>query len=118
MFCSYVALAIRHRAAELAFAPQKDRLDVSYVVEGARSDLGAPHFYLVAAFIATVKAITGLDISDTRNHQQGRLDVRLPDGRVQVDVEVQPTQFGETVVLHFAWDEHGRACGRGRATFD
>jgi hypothetical protein len=36
------------------------------------------------------------------DHQHGAIDVTLSEGRVQMEVEVRPTQFGEDVVVRLA----------------
>jgi hypothetical protein len=104
-FCSYVVLAIRDRATEVAFLLEKDRLYVSYVVDGVRRDLGAPPLYLAAALIATIKAAAGLDARNVRDRQRGPIDIALADAHVQMDVEVQPGQFGDGVLLRLPGTE-------------
>ncbi|MHC4953487.1 MAG: GspE/PulE family protein [Planctomycetota bacterium] len=91
--------AIRDRAADIHLEPFEDELKIRYRVDGVLYELEAPPLHLATALISRVKVMSGLDISETRLPQDGRIDLAIGGRPVDLRVSTLPTMFGESCVM-------------------
>lgn len=92
--------AIRTRASDIHIEPYEKRFRIRYRIDGSLVERTQPPQNSAAAIINRVKILARLNISERRKPQDGRLKVRLKNGR-EVDFRVSclPTIFGEKIVL-------------------
>ena len=69
--------AIRDRASDIHLEPFEDEFKIRYRVDGVLYELEAPPLHLATALISRVKVMSGLDISETRVPQDGRIDLAI-----------------------------------------
>jgi len=91
--------AIRDRASDIHLEPFEDELKIRYRVDGVLYELEAPPLHLATALISRVKVMSGLDISETRVPQDGRIDLAIGGRPVDLRVSTLPTMFGESCVM-------------------
>jgi len=91
--------AIRDRASDIHLEPFEDELKIRYRVDGVLFELEAPPLHLSTALISRVKVMSGLDISETRVPQDGRIDLAIGGRPVDLRVSTLPTMFGESCVM-------------------
>jgi len=91
--------AIRDRASDIHLEPFEDELKIRYRVDGVLYELEAPPLHLATPLISRVKVMSGLDISETRIPQDGRIDLAIGGRPVDLRVSTLPTMFGESCVL-------------------
>ncbi|MEM8883978.1 MAG: ATPase, T2SS/T4P/T4SS family [Planctomycetota bacterium] len=91
--------AIRDRAADIHLEPFEDEFKIRYRVDGVLYELDAPPLHLATALISRVKVMSGLDISETRLPQDGRIDLAIGGRPVDLRVSTLPTMFGESCVM-------------------
>ena len=91
--------AIRDRASDIHLEPFEDELKIRYRVDGVLYELEAPPLHLATALISRVKVMSGLDISETRLPQDGRIDLAIGGRPVDLRVSTLPTMFGESCVM-------------------
>jgi len=91
--------AIRDRASDIHLEPFEDELKIRYRVDGVLYELEAPPLHLATALISRVKVMSGLDISEVRVPQDGRIDLAIGGRPVDLRVSTLPTMFGESCVL-------------------
>ena len=91
--------AIRDRASDIHLEPFEDELKIRYRVDGILYELEAPPLHLATALISRVKVMSGLDISETRVPQDGRIDLAIGGRPVDLRVSTLPTMFGESCVM-------------------
>ncbi|HEV2452840.1 MAG TPA: ATPase, T2SS/T4P/T4SS family [Verrucomicrobiae bacterium] len=91
--------AIQDRASDIHFEPFETEFRIRYRVDGALYEMSPPPKHLALPVISRIKVMSGLNISERRLPQDGR--VKFAAGNRQVDLRVStlPTQFGESVVL-------------------
>jgi type IV pilus assembly protein PilB len=91
--------AVNARASDIHFEPFEKEFRIRYRVDGALYEMSPPPRSLALPVISRIKVISGLNISERRLPQDGR--IQLPVGGRQIDLRVSclPTQFGESVVL-------------------
>ena len=91
--------AIRDRASDIHLEPFEDEFKIRYRVDGVLYELEAPPLHLATALISRVKVMSGLDISETRLPQDGRIDLAIGGRPVDLRVSTLPTMFGESCVM-------------------
>ena len=87
-------------ASDVHFEPFPGGMEVRYRLDGelVRRPDRVPQSYLHAV-LSRVKVLSGLDISEKRRPQDGRLSATSQGKRVDVRVSTVPTRFGEKIVL-------------------
>ncbi len=91
--------AIRDRASDIHLEPFEDEFKIRYRVDGVLYELEAPPLHLATALISRVKVMSGLDISENRVPQDGRIDLAIGGRPVDLRISTLPTMFGESCVL-------------------
>lgn len=99
---SIIEQGIRQRASDIHIEPLEDDLRVRYRIDGV---LNKGRFYslaLMPAIIARLKILSGMDISEKRKPQDGRISLTV--GRTSYDIRssILPTVYGEKVVMRIA----------------
>ncbi len=91
--------AVQDRASDIHFEPFEHEFRIRYRVDGALYEMAPPPKHLALPVISRVKVISGLDISERRLPQDGRIQLNIGGKSVDFRVSTLPTQFGESVVL-------------------
>lgn len=91
--------AIKDQAADIHLEPFEDEFKVRYRVDGVLYELDPPPKHLATALISRVKVMSGLDISETRLPQDGRIELSISGRPVDLRVSTLPTMFGESCVM-------------------
>lgn len=91
--------AVQDRASDIHFEPFEHEFKIRYRVDGALYEMAPPPKHLALPIISRVKVMSGLDISERRLPQDGRIQLNIAGRPVDFRVSTLPTQFGESVVL-------------------
>jgi MSHA biogenesis protein MshE len=91
--------AIQVNASDVHIEPQEGRLQIRFRIDGALNPQTEADIKIAAALALRLKLMAGLDISEKRLPQDGRLNVIVRDQKVDVRMSTMPTQYGESVVL-------------------
>jgi type IV pilus assembly protein PilB len=94
-----IASAVRKRGTDIHIEPEENVVRVRFRIDGQlRQELLLPKA-LQLVITARLKIIAGIDVTEHRHPQDGRIEFQL--GRKQVDLRAStlPTQFGESIVL-------------------
>ena len=91
--------AIRDKASDIHFEPFEKSFRIRYRVDGALYELPPPPRSLAIPVISRVKIISGLNISERRRPQDGRIQTKMNGRPVDLRVSCLPTSYGESVVL-------------------
>ncbi|MDD3154735.1 MAG: ATPase, T2SS/T4P/T4SS family [Victivallaceae bacterium] len=91
--------AIRDRASDIHFEPFEKSFRIRYRVDGALYEMPPPPKSLAVPVISRVKIISGLNISERRRPQDGRIQLRIGGKPIDLRVSCLPTSYGESVVL-------------------
>lgn len=95
-----LADALRKKASDIHFEPYEKRFRVRFRVDGNMIEIGAPPQVLGPAIVSRIKIMSKLDIAERRRPQDGRIKIRVQDGRdIDFRVSTLPTLWGEKVVL-------------------
>lgn len=86
-------------ASDIHLDPHENNIVVRYRVDGVlRNDRTIPKT-LMNSLVARIKIIAGLDITESRLPQDGRITLTINDRKVNLRVSTLPTVYGEKVVL-------------------
>jgi type IV pilus assembly protein PilB len=91
--------AIQDRASDIHFEPFEDEFKIRYRVDGALYEMSPPPKHLALPVISRLKVMSGLDISERRVPQDGRISLQIAGRGIDLRISTLPTQFGESVVL-------------------
>lgn len=97
---NYVLLqAIRDQATDIHFEPFEDEFKIRYRIDGILYEMVPPPKHLGPAITSRLKVMSGLNISERRRAQDGRIRIIAAGHPVDLRISVLPTQFGESTVI-------------------
>ncbi|MBQ9928102.1 MAG: Flp pilus assembly complex ATPase component TadA [Lachnospiraceae bacterium] len=91
--------AVRQGASDIHVEPLERMLRVRYRIDGALREVMDYNTTLLPAMVARIKIMSGLDISEKRKPQDGRLTLHVDNKEYDVRVSILPTVFGEKTVM-------------------
>jgi len=96
---STIEQAIRQRASDIHIEPLDKQVRVRYRVDGTLYEIITYKKDLLPAIVARIKIISGMDISEKRIPQDGRISMIVD--RLEYDIRVSslPTVHGEKIVM-------------------
>ncbi len=100
--------AVRKKASDIHIEPFEKKLMVRYRVDGVMQKMIEPPVGLTAQLISRVKVQAGLDISEKRLPQDGRISIRIAGHPVDIRVSTLPGPQHERVVLRLLDKQAGR----------
>ncbi|TCL54495.1 general secretion pathway protein E/type IV pilus assembly protein PilB [Hydrogenispora ethanolica] len=91
--------AFKAGASDIHLEPFEDEIKVRYRVDGVLQETAPPPKNLFAAVISRIKLMAGMDITERRIPQDGRIRIQLNGRDLDLRVAVAPTAHGEAAVL-------------------
>src|SRR5437868_4595288 len=93
--------AYKDRATDIHFEPAEDELRIRYRIDGILHQTPMPPQLkrYQAALISRIKVMSGMNISEKRLPQDGRINVRIKGEEIDIRVSTVPTVYGESVSL-------------------
>ena len=93
--------AFKDRATDIHLEPQEDELRIRYRIDGILHQTPMPPQLkrFQAAIISRIKVMSGMNISEKRLPQDGRINVRIKGEEIDIRVSTVPTVYGESVSL-------------------
>ena len=85
-----ISQAIKERASDIHFEPYEDRLIVRFRIDGLLKEILKQDSKISSVLISRIKIISGLDISERRLPQDGRVSLSLGDKNIDVRVSTLP----------------------------
>ena len=108
--------AFRLRASDIHVEPAKTSVKVRYRIDGEMQEMPLPPKRAQAAIISRLKIMAGMDISERRVPQDGRIKITLGGKAVDLRVSALPAVYGESVVMRIL-DKSGLLLGLGELGF-
>src|ERR1051326_6609922 len=93
--------AYKDRATDIHSEPAEDELRIRYRIDGILHQTPMPPQLkrYQAALISRIKVMSGMNISEKRLPQDGRINVRIKGEEIDIRVSTVPTVYGESVSL-------------------
>ncbi len=94
--------AARQRASDIHLEPMETYIRVRYRIDGALYERMRYSPSVLSSVIARIKIIGGMDISEKRKPQDGRITQMVDRVEYDIRVSILPTVYGEKVVMRLA----------------
>jgi type IV pilus assembly protein PilB len=91
--------AVQNRASDLHLEPTEDDMRVRYRIDGVLHELDTVPRGVMAALTSRLKIMSGVDITEKRVPQNGRITIMIRDRSVDLRTATLPTVWGEKIVL-------------------
>lgn len=92
--------AIKAGSSDLHFEPYEKTYRVRFRTDGILSEIARPPVQLAPRISARLKVMAGLDISERRKPQDGRIKMRISKSKsIDFRVSTCPTLWGEKIVM-------------------
>jgi len=108
--------AFRLRASDIHVEPAKTSIIIRYRIDGEMREMPPPPKRAQAAIISRLKIMSGMDITERRVPQDGRIKITLGGKMVDLRVSALPAVYGESVVMRIL-DKSGLMLGLGQLGF-
>lgn len=99
---SMIEQAARLRASDIHIEALENSVRLRYRIDGALYQKGTYSIHLLPAIIARLKIVGGMDISEKRKPQDGRITMVIDRVEYDIRVSILPTVFGEKCVMRLA----------------
>ena len=96
---SIIEQAARQRASDIHVEALENSVRVRFRIDGTLYDRFTYHINVLPAMIARLKIMAGMDISEKRRPQDGRITVNVDKIEYDIRASVIPTNYGEKCVL-------------------
>ena len=94
--------AVRKRTSDIHIEPLENQLRIRYRVDGVLQEAMRHDLSLLSALVARIKIIGGMDISEKRKPQDGRITSIVDRQEWDIRVSILPTVHGEKIVMRLA----------------
>lgn len=91
--------AVKRGVSDIHFEPEHAFLRIRYRIDGVLQQVRSLHKSYWGGVAVRLKVISGLDISESRASQDGRLNMNLCGRPIDFRVSTHPTIHGENIVL-------------------
>jgi general secretion pathway protein E/type IV pilus assembly protein PilB len=91
--------AIKCGASDIHFEPEGAFLRLRYRIDGQMQQIRSFHNDYWPAIAVRIKILSGMNIAETRNPQDGRISYNVLGREVDFRVAAQPTIYGENIVM-------------------
>ncbi|TQS45389.1 GspE/PulE family protein [Cryptosporangium phraense] len=96
---SMIGQAIQNRASDLHLEPTEHDMRVRFRIDGVLHEIDNVPHNVQAALVSRLKIMSGVDITEKRVPQNGRITVEINNRAVDLRTATLPTVWGEKVVL-------------------
>ncbi len=91
--------AFRHRASDIHIEPFENEIKVRYRIDGILQEVNPPPKALQNSILSRLKIMAGMDISERRIPQDGRIKLQLMGKDIDLRASALPAIYGESFVL-------------------
>jgi len=96
---SMLEQAVRQRTSDIHIEALEKKVRVRYRIDGALYERITYNIKLLPAIVARLKIIGGMDISEKRKPQDGRITTFVDGKEYDIRVSILPTVYGEKTVM-------------------
>ncbi|KJR42298.1 type II secretory pathway, ATPase PulE/Tfp pilus assembly pathway, ATPase PilB [Candidatus Magnetoovum chiemensis] len=99
LFNFIVTTAIKERASDIHIEPLEGRIRVRYRIDGVLQHITDLPYSKLQPLTTRIKVLCGLDITERRRHQDGRIQARIKDKDLDLRVSSYVSSWGECIVI-------------------
>ena len=94
-----ISEAVKNRASDIHIEPMADRLRIRYRIDGECYEVDSPPKRLQGTVLARLKIMSGMNMSEKRRTQDGRIKLALLGRQIDLRVNSLPAIHGESIVM-------------------
>lgn len=94
--------AVRKRASDIHIDAHESQVVIRFRIDGSLINVMAYDISMLPVMVTRLKIMGGMDISEKRKPQDGRITVEVDHSEYDVRVSILPTSYGEKVVMRIA----------------
>ncbi len=95
--------AVRQRASDIHIDALEKQVRIRYRIDGVLAERMLYDISLLPAIVTRIKIMSGMDISEKRKPQDGRLSITVDLHDCDIRVAMLPTAFGEKTVMRLTY---------------
>ncbi|GHV33540.1 hypothetical protein FACS18949_07740 [Clostridia bacterium] len=99
---SVIEQAVRQRASDIHIDALEKQVRIRYRIDGVLSEKMLYDISLLPAITTRIKILGGIDISEKRKPQDGRITITVDKNEYDIRLSVVPSFFGEKLVMRIA----------------
>jgi type IV pilus assembly protein PilB len=99
--------AVQLGASDLHVEPTQNRVRVRARIDGVLQHLSDLPIDYASRVTARIKILARANVTEKRNHQDGKIHIRLDGQEIDIRVSTYVSVFGETIVMRFLHRERG-----------
>lgn len=107
LMASIITDAIEKGASDIHLHPRAKYLQLLYRMDGTLTPIRKLNLSLHQALVSRIKIIGGMDISERRLPQDGRIEYAGNGKSIDMRISVMPTVYGESVVIRILDSSQG-----------
>ena len=96
---------VRQRASDIHIEPLESSVRVRYRIDGVLKQVMSYDYSLLSGICARLKIMGGMDISEKRKPQDGRISIMVDRREFDIRVSMLPTVYGEKTVMRLTSKE-------------
>lgn len=96
---SIITQAVRSRASDIHIEPSEKKVAVRIRVDGRLKEIMNPPKSSHQEIVARIKILGGMDISEKRIPQDGRIEMETMGKQIDLRISILPTVYGEKIVI-------------------
>lgn len=100
--------AVIEGASDIHWEPREKVFNIKFRIDGLLEVKTTVPFKMARSIAARLKVMAGMDVTERRIPQDGRIMLDLPDKRIDIRVSTFATVYGEKVVTRILDDETAR----------
>jgi len=94
-----ISEAVGMRASDIHVEPFDDRIRIRYRIDGVLVERDSPPKRLLSALTSRLKIMAGIDMTEKRRPQDGRITTRINGRDFDLRVSILPTHYGQAIVM-------------------
>ena len=99
---SIIEQAVRQRASDIHFDALEKQVRIRYRIDGVLAEKMLYDISLLPAIVTRIKILGGMDISEKRKPQDGRITLVVDRVEYDIRVSILPSSYGEKIVMRLA----------------
>ena len=99
MVNSIIYNAIKSRASDIHIEPREKTVTIRERIDGLLKDVFHLPKWVQGAVTSRIKIVAGMDISEKRIPQDGRIKIKIEERDVDLRISTLPIYYGESVVI-------------------
>ncbi len=101
--------SVKMSASDIHIEPEEKEIRVRYRIDGIMHQFMTMPKRVQGAVASRIKIMANMNIAEKRKPQDGRIEIRVADKRIDIRVNLLPVIFGEKVVMRLLDKEKGFA---------